>query len=272
MSRPRNICFTLNNYTENEFEQIQQAAKCLRYVVIGREVGKCGTPHIQGYAEALNPKTFAGWKKIISERAHIEPRRGTAQEAADYCKKTGSYTEFGKISEQGKRTDLESVARELRDGCQISEIADKYPEIFIKFHKGIENLKLAVLKDRCPDIPPTVVWLWGKAGVGKTSHIFKKYDINDIYIKDGTMWWNNYLQHKVIVIDDFDGKWPYRDLLRLLDRYPYQGQFKGGYVKINSPFIYITCEFPPEKFWQDNALMQVQRRISEITEVHASDG
>lgn len=101
------------------------------------------------------------------------------------------------------------------------------------------------------------------------------------YIKDGTQWWDEYEQQEAIIIDDFDGKWPFRDLLRLLDRYPYQGQFKGGYVPINSPFIYITCEHPPDWFWgpmakapltgdrSANELAQMLRRIDEI--VHVED-
>jgi len=78
------------------------------------------------------------------------------------------------------------------------------------------------------------------------------------------MWWDGYEQQEAIIIDDFDGKWPYRDLLRLLDRYPYQGQFKGGYFKVNSPYIYITCEFAPSYFWQGNEYAQVFRRLKEV--------
>ena len=84
-------------------------------------------------------------------------------------------------------------------------------------------------------------------------------------MKDGTPWWDGYTNQDVILIDDFDGKWPFRDLLRLLDRYPYQGQIKGGYVKINSPHIYITCEFPPADIYQPgNELNQIIRRLDII--------
>jgi hypothetical protein len=68
------------------------------------------------------------------------------------------------------------------------------------------------------------------------------------------------------VIDDFDGKWPYRDLLRLLDRYVYQGQIKGGYVHINSDYIIITCEHRPEEYWSGNELTQVRRRLDCVHE------
>jgi len=53
-------------------------------------------------------------------------------------------------------------------------------------------------------------------------------------------------------------------LLKLCDRYKYSGQVKGGFVKINSPFIFITCEFPPSHFWIGNTLTQVLRRADKI--------
>ena len=42
MSKSRNFCFTLNNYTEEE-ENILITADC-KYLVMGKEVGESGTP------------------------------------------------------------------------------------------------------------------------------------------------------------------------------------------------------------------------------------
>jgi len=56
MSRQfRNFVFTLNNYSEEEHETL---LKCdsFKYIIIGREIGDSGTPHLQGYAE-LKKKT-----------------------------------------------------------------------------------------------------------------------------------------------------------------------------------------------------------------------
>jgi len=138
-----------------------------------------------------------------------------------------------------------------------------FPEEYIKYHKGIEAFKSSLYSHRTE--APIVEWRLGLAGTGKTREPFDKH-IDSVYIKDGTMWWDGYEQQEAIIVDDFDGHWPYRDFLRFLDRYPYQGQYKGGYHKINSKFLYITCEHPPEHFWSGNELAQIKRRITSIIE------
>lgn len=112
---------------------------------------------------------------------------------------------------------------------------------------------------------PEVIWIYGKAGKGKTESVYDKH--SDIYPKDETLWWDNYSQNEVILIDDFDNGIPYRTLLRILDRYPYQGQIKGGYIHINSPYIYITCEFHPDHYWECNEYDQVARRLTSVIEM-----
>jgi Putative viral replication protein len=44
------FCFTLNNYTEDEFKKIgEYMLKNAVYGIVGREIGELGTPHLQGY-------------------------------------------------------------------------------------------------------------------------------------------------------------------------------------------------------------------------------
>jgi len=261
--KARGWCFTINNYTSDEFEKLG-TIDC-RYIVYGREIGAGGTNHLQGYVELKERLRLSAVKSHICARAHIEPRRGTPQEASDYCKKDGDFFERGELLQQGRRSDLEDVAKAV---LSKSFKPQDFPVCYIKFSKGIDALTCSLLTDRID--PPKVFWRWGLAGVGKTRYVFDTHGTDNIYVKDSSMWWNGYTQQQVILIDDFCGKWPFRDLLRLLDRYPYQGQYKGGYVKINSPYIYITCEFPPSHFWQGNELAQVVRRLTFVNQVSVS--
>lgn len=260
-------CFmlTINNPSDND-ETLLKEDKT-KFLVYQIERGENGTEHIQALIYYANPRT---WPKKRYPRAHIEVTHDI-EAGIKYCSKTetrirGPYTS-GTKPEQGKRTDLEACAIAICNGSTIKEIAVTNPSLYVKYHKGLKALKEEIEdKERDINNPPKVYWYWGGTGLGKTRTAIEKHV--SYYIKDGTQWWNNYQRQDAIIIDDFDGKWPFRDLLRLLDRYPYQGQTKGGYININSPYIYITCEHHPKDIWkwdsESNMLGQILRRITEI--------
>lgn len=54
-------CFTLNNYSEEEYDLFCTFGNdYCKYFVMGREVGKEGTPHLQGYFSLKKKKTLEG--------------------------------------------------------------------------------------------------------------------------------------------------------------------------------------------------------------------
>lgn len=248
--------FTINNWNETDEYNVKNI-NC-RYICFGKEVGKLGTPHLQGYVYFDAARHFNSVRKMI--RGNILIAKGTALQNRDYCSKDGIFWEKGDLPRQGKRNDLTKIKKLVKDGCSLIDIFEEAPN-FQGFRMGEIGRRLY---QQHRTGPPYCFWRCGLAGVGKSRYIFDSFNIEDIYVKDSTKWWDGYDQQKVILIDDFDGSWPYRDFLRLLDRYPYQGQVKGGYVKINSPYIFITCEFPPEYFWSENELAQVTRRLVNI--------
>lgn len=259
--------FTWNNYSDENLGWLD-VVEC-EYICYGKEVApETGTPHLQGWIKFKNPRTFGGVrKKVFFEKAHVEPVKSEAA-IEIYCRKDGDIYERGTKPKQGARSDLEAMKEHMQGGGDIGDLWEMNFNAMLQYRRGFEAYRNNLLKDRTD--PPKVAWLWGGTGVGKTSYAFNHHE--KIYIKDGTMWWDGYQQQEAIVIDDFDGKWPYRDFLRLLDRYPYQGQIKGGYTKINSGYIYITCEYPPSHFWTGSELAQVVRRLVTIRELKIHDG
>lgn len=245
----RDYVFTLNRWTEAEREAICQMGTGIhtRYLVFGEEVGENGTPHLQGFIQFKNARSFAAVKKDFG-RSHIESRRGTPQEAADYCKKDATNVrEFGEIRAavgQGTRTDIDSFCASLKRGSSMADASADQPAVFVKYHRG---LKEWAGHNRCYT-PRTwksiVIVLVGDAGVGKTrwAHAFARRLGLPVYIKapGSAGWWDRYLQEPVVVLDDFHGGIPFGELKVLLDRFPHQVPIKGAFVEFNPRYIIIT--------------------------------
>lgn len=135
-------CFTINNPTDDETTVLtapfpSEGHAYLRCIVFQKEVGESGTPHFQGYVEFLvrtsivKAKTYAGF-----ERAHLERRRGSALQAADYCRKEPRLAgpwEFGSFAlKSGTRSDLILFKQDIDDGLTRDELWDKHPSIFAR--------------------------------------------------------------------------------------------------------------------------------------------
>jgi len=106
---------------------------------------------------------------------------------------------------------------------------------------------------------------WGKTGTGKTRKAYEEAkDIEDIpYWKDPTSkWWDGYQGQKCVIMDDFDGGIAISYLLRWMDRYPIDGEIKGGRVPLKYEYFYITSNktvyewYPKCKSDQNEALIR----------------
>lgn len=260
----RAFCFTVPNWTVERYDEIVSwmRAHC-KYGIVGKEVApNTGMHHLQGYCSLMVPYQFGTLRRLF---VHLEKSRGSASDNKVYCSKSGDFLEVGDLSTcgQGRRTDLLEAAscvvqRGLR-GC-----AADFPETFIKYYRGLERYRDVMSVDRIDK--PNVKWFWGATGMGKTRAAFLQFGPENVYIKNNTKWWYGYEQQTCIILDDFDPRsWDIRTVLQLLDIYPFAGEVKGGHVKINSPYIYVTCDRSPEDCYEDSLLYpQLRRRIDVI--------
>lgn len=254
-------CFTLNN-PEVTDEDLLRNLK-YDYLIFGREIGKSGTKHLQGYIEFSVRKEFTTVCKI-NPRIHWENRRGSSLQASDYCKKDGDFVEIGKLStpQQGKRTDLDELKEAAMESNDLRGIVMECKNLQqIRFVEKIYEYK----KDNGQrDIE--VYWYHGYAGTGKTRAVAKKTDGLDVYWKnDSSKWWDGYCGEEIVVFDDLDiEEYGFRNLLRLMDRYPLRVQVKGGYRQFLCKKLYITCPYNPENYWYGNERAEITRRITKI--------
>lgn len=251
-------CYTLNNYSEEEYTALQQQASC--YHVMGSEIGKEGTPHIQGFITFAKAKRLSGVKKI-NGRAHWEKTRETSDIAANYCKKDGLFWEQGKVPTQGKRTDLESVADMVKEGKSIKEIAEEYPTQIIKFHRGIRELQILQAKPYNHD-GVRGVWYYGPPGTGKSRKA--REENPDAYIKPQNKWFDGYSGEKVIILDDLDTSMLQHYLKIWADRYACSGETKGGTVHLQHHKFIVTSNYSIEQLWPDDDVMRqaIARRFT----------
>lgn len=262
----RNVCFTLNNYTEEEFQALKSYDKN-KYYCIGREVGKeKGTPHLQGYLEFKDQVRGKTLKKKFPRASFYERyENSTPEQASAYCKKDGNFEEGGKINDQGHRTDLEAIVNTINQTSNLREIAIAHPTTYIKYHSGVEKYRnLCHFTHRTE--APRAFWLYGKSGVGKTSYVINKHQ--NYYMKNSSQWWDGYEQQEAVLIDDYDidHSITFREFLRLVQDAKHSVQVKGSMINFNSPYIYVTSEFHPDHYFgkSENTKKQISRRFEII--------
>lgn len=202
-------CFTLNNpaFPTAELPSFQFE----RYVVWQREVAPdTGTLHLQGYIECSRPCRLAAMKKWLPT-AHFEQRRGTREEAADYCKKPDSRDEGDDAGPHergsfdsggsGARNDLVEAVKFLRDGNSKRDLIDSHPLVLARYPRFVDQViadtreskrtKLLEIEPRdwqqpildMVNEPPSsrqILWVYDEhGGKGKTylaRYLIDKYD------------------------------------------------------------------------------------------------
>jgi len=261
----RRWCYTLNNYTAEECAAIELIPAV--YHVYGREVGESGTPHLQGYIMFANAKSFSAVKSLIGQRAHLEKARGDSVQAAEYCKKDGSFWEQGTCPKPKGEGEKErwATARQLAKEGKFDDID---PDIHIRY---IGNLK-KIFAD-AQGIPPAqdeldFHWYHGPTGSGKSTKA--RAENPDYYLKGINKWWDGYTGQKCVIIEEWGPM--NSDLTHCLgsylkmwcDHHCFQAEFKGGMKMIRPPKIIITSNWSMEECFSNfpNILEPLKRRIT----------
>lgn len=274
MSRLRNWCFTKFVEEEKEYVDIISNKDRVRCAVWQLERSPTtGRLHLQGYAEFKSALRMAQVKTIFDDDSlHLEGRRGSREQAIDYCKKLETrirgpweFGDFGDVR-PGARNDLLDVARSILDGQELGTIIQEYPVQYIKFKRGIEALHFERERTVSKDFRRLQVLVYhGDAGTGKTRTAVESA-ADDYYILDQgeRLWFDGYRGESTLIIDDFYGWIKYGTLLRILDGYQFRCEIKGGFVYAKWMKVVITSNKHPGEWYSQGMTDALRRRITEI--------
>lgn len=253
-TRHRFICFTVHENAERFYQHwmVDEMPQGVSYLVYQLE--KCPETariHVQGYAEAKYGKSYDAWKKAFNCKSmHLEGRKGSASQAAEYCQKEESRhmppVERGEISKQGKRSDLDEAALLVKMGGNLSAVAEAYPTQFIRYHSGFKALKLTLTQPQLRKGMHTF-FVSGASGCGKTLWAQQTYPNAFMASDTKEGWMDGYDGQKEIIIDEFEGLFPRQLMLRMMDATAMKVPIKGGFVALACTVLVITTN----KRWQD---------------------
>lgn len=270
-------CFTLF-YEDNSVIDLALNFTKAKYVVFGEEVcPTTGKNHLQGYfelAKKQGKKTLLKdleKESVLLKNMSLEPRKGTQEQAVNYCKKEGKVHERGKKAKPGSRTDLDKIRTDAENNgmryvtrignMQQIRVSEKYMTYNEKPRKWNDGEKLSV------------IYIHGTSGGGKTRMALELAG-KDYYIYNpGTMgkWWEGYDGHETVIFDDIRPE-HFRsaaEILTLLHEFPTRVEQKGGSRQFKAKTIIMTSILPPEEFWSfsNEPFEQFKRRLSEIVEI-----
>lgn len=258
--KTRKWVFTINNFETTNINFPDR----IQYAVWQQERASTGQLHLQGcfvVDRKSSAMSLSAARKLLLEAcansrpAHLEPMRGTVEEAADYCSKaetrvSGPFVFGSKPPGAGARTDLEEVKAllDLPNGLEL--VKDSHFGLWCRYERAFRTYVAESFKHSYD--APQVTVVYGPTNTGKTHYCQLATASSKTYWKYIGKWWDRYEQQQHVVIDEFYGWLQYSVLLRILDKYPFSVETKGSSAPWNGKHIFITSNARPDDWYQYN--------------------
>lgn len=232
-------CFTLNNYTKEEMDHLEQTFETLGYKYgFGEEVGEQGTEHLQGWIESTS--RIRPTEKIKNKRIHWEKTRGNREQNIKYCSKGGKY-----------KTNLMTLEKKKELLGIPTVLYDWQSEV-------LERVKIR--SDR------EILWIWSvKGNTGKTTLAKlltleynavlldgKKSDI--LYAATEYLTKlpeeESFCKAHIFILDlsrTTENFVSYDAIEKLKNGYWFSGKYESKMIMIPPPRVVIFSNFPPNK-------------------------
>lgn len=276
----RNWCFTINNYTEKDINDLNELKDM--YILYSYETcPTTGTPHIQGYLYYQPKISMKALSKKIP-RANLQIAKGDLNDNKTYI--IGPYEKDGKIKpynpnhkeigispKQGKRTDLDDIRDQIVNGeTTTDDIAINNPMLYHQYARTLTKIEDIMMRKKYRTEMTKGIWYYGSAGTGKSHKAHENYHPDTHYTwKTDNGWQDGYTQQETVIINEFRGEIKYKDLLELVDKYPYSLNRRGKEpVPFTSKLVIITSSLPPSEIYtnlhQKDSLEQLTDRFQII--------
>ena len=257
-----------------------ELTEAMDYICCQQETSpETGRLHWQGYVEMRERQQLSFMKTQIDNETHFEIRRGTQEKAIEYTQKAesavqGTWFEVGVKHSPDARGMLDACINDLKTGqFTLTQLAMTHLKVMVLHGRGVASVA-------CLIRPPPPAWrvmdvrvYYGAPGSGKTSCAIREFP--DIYIQDGTEWFQDYIDQKQLLLDDFYGGTRIATILRWLDGHPLRLPVKGTQAYAYWTVVILTSNHHPDRWWEKalsadcETRRALMRRINTI--VHLSD-
>ena len=241
--------------------------------VIARELHEDGSPHIHVYLllearhRVRNP-TFWDLAGYHGNYQHAKSYTAVVQ----YVKKDKDYLEFGDLDLEAKlesKTHHRAYLGKRLLTEPLNEVLKDHPELVFNLKKIGENIEYARQLELKNTAKPDTrgVWIRGPPGSGKTHSVHTTE--SDLYVKAQNKWWDGYTGQKAVLLDDFDqqGECLAHHMKIWADKWPAQGETKGGHVPLTYDRLIVTSNFTIDQAFKNTdpeTIKALNRRFKKI--------
>ena len=287
-SKSTGYAFTLNNYTDSDIQCIKELANVPRVtrLVCEPEVGKDGTPHLQGYIAFKKPQTMKNVETWLGGHVHLERPRKSPRENFHYCTKDGTafitkgFEDVIRTEEnmrKKKETANDRAIEILKDIKELprDEFIRKHASFYLYKRQIYDKFKteyeMETMDNYEGNLKDKNFWIYGSAGSGKSMLAAKWLPEEFILRKTSNKWFDGYTRKvKLIVIDDLCpnlNDQSARTMKNLADRYKFVVEVKNSTIVI-SPKDYcllITTNYTLEEIFPNATDIEpIKRRFTVI--------
>lgn len=175
--------------------------------------------------------------------------------------------------ELGNRSDLDVLYEAIANGLPLWEIMSRFPRQYMRNATAVG--KLCAMHDRPrPYVDATVEIWFGVTGSGKST---KAYEENpQAYRKTiPGKWWEGYKGEETVIFEEFnpqeDKELRLPELLKILDKFPYQVEIKGASLQLRAHKFIFTTNIDPREWYPGHPQMPALcRRVTGVRHFRVS--